>query len=203
MTYPSKYAYLMREPIAPLLVRCALGEYGTLEKAGAGNNARILGWADEVANAVPTPYNRWAADWYNKDSIPWCGLFMAAMAVRSSGGRPTRMPPKRYLAALAWADWGEAVQFRGREGLRLGEIAVGDVAVFVRSGGGHVGIVVGISTDGSRVLTLGGNQSDRVNIAPIAVSRLYAVRRPPYMSRPAGARHVRLTSTGQLSTNER
>lgn len=199
---PKKYRFLLDNPLPPLMVRNAMDLLGTLEGPGTTNNRKIVAWADEVADVMPSPYNNWAADWYNSDAIPWCGLFMAVVAVRSSQGRPERMPPAKYLSALAWANYGEAVQWKGKEGLRLGEIAIGDVLVFVRNGGGHVGLCVGVSKDGRTVFVLGGNQSNRVSIAEIAVNRLYAVRRPPYNQRPAGARHVRLDTTGVVSKNE-
>lgn len=183
-------------------MRVALTELGTLETPGSPSNPKILGWADEVARATGTTYTNWAADWYNSDKIAWCGLFAAVCAVRSANGRADRLPPSKYLSALSWAEWGVAVQWKGREGLRLGEIWVGDILVFVREGGGHVGICVGVSHDGKTVHVLGGNQGDRVSIAEIPVSRLYAVRRPAYQARPEGARHVRLSSSGVVSTNE-
>ena len=180
----------------------ALAELGTLESPSTPNNPKILGWADEVARAQGTSYTKWAADWYNSDKIAWCGLFVAVCAVRSANGRADRLPPSKYLSALSWAEFGVPVQWKGREGLRLSEIWVGDVLVFIREGGGHVGICVGVSEDGTTVHVLGGNQGDKVSIAEIPVKRLYAVRRPPYQSRPEGARHVRLLASGVVSTNE-
>lgn len=73
--------------------------------------------------------------------------------------------PQHWYRAKAWADWGKPTPPR-----------VGAVAVFGRSGGGHVGFVVGESADSLYVL--GGNQSNMVNIAPIAKSRLIALRWP-------------------------
>lgn len=197
-----RYAFLDQTPLPPALVVQALKELGTLEKKGTPNNPKIVGWADEVASVTKTPYSKWAADWYNADSIAWCGLFAAVIACRAANGKTDRLPPKSYLSALAWADFGEPVQWKGREGLRLENIWVGDILVFVREGGGHVGICVGVSKDGKTVFVLGGNQSDAVTITELKVERLYAVRRPPYNVIPAGARHVRISSTGIVSNNE-
>lgn len=199
---PKKYAFLAQTPLVPALVRTALSELGTLEAPGKPNNPTIIKWADEVAAATATTYDKWAADWYNADSIPWCGLFSAVSVVRSSPAGSPRVPPKNYLSALSWASWGVPVQWKGREGLRLGEIWVGDILVFVRKGGGHVGICVGVSENGKTVHVLGGNQGDSVNITEISIDRLYAVRRPQYINRPEGARHVRLSSSGLVSTDE-
>lgn len=198
---PSRYNYLLKAPGATALVNEFLDLLGTVEGEGGTNNPTILRWADEVVKAVKTPYTEWAADWYNSDAIAWCGLAQAVACVRASTAK-NRLPPKNYLSALAWAAYGVPVQWRGREGLRLNEILVGDIAVFVRNGGGHVGTVVGITTDGKNLLILGGNQDNRVSIAQKPVSRLYAVRRPPYKVRPAGARHVRVTSTGIVDNKE-
>lgn len=198
---PSRFNYLLQNPLPPVMVRLALDLHGTLETPGTPDNPRIIGWADEVNNAFPgRAYNKWAADWYNDDSVPWCGLFMAAICART--GLDYRAPPKNYLAALSWADWGVPVQFKGREGLRLGEIKVGDVGVLVRKGGGHVGIIVGVTKDGKNIIMIGGNQGDKVSIAEFPLTRVYAIRRPVYKDVPQGARHVRVDSSGVVSKTE-
>jgi len=197
---PDKYKFL-QSPEMPGMVQEALKFYGIKELAGAPSNKVITDWADFVYSVTKTKYSKWAADWYNNDDIAWCGLFVAYLAAKTSNGRKDRMPPDSYLSALAWANFGEAVQFKGKEGYRLGEICIGDVGVFTRNGGGHVGLIVGVSNSNT-VFVLGGNQSNSVNVTELAVNRLYAVRRPVYRVRPAGAKHVRMGSTGVLSTNE-
>lgn len=195
---PAKWQWITRLKGLPQLVREAIKEYGTVEGAGTLNSKKIIGWADEIARCNPTTYNNWAADWYNKDSVPWCGLFMALCTCRSANGKTNRMPVKSYLSALAWANWGVAVNWKTRS-----NIWCGDIAVFVREGGGHVAVIIGVSKDGNYVLCCGGNQDDQVNIKLFPVSRLYAVRRPPYVIRPTGARHISITTTGTpISTNE-
>lgn len=131
---------------------------------------------------------RWArlgAGWFNDDETPWCGLFVAhCMQV---AGQP--YPGKGLFArALAWNDWGKP----------CGAI-LGAVAVFGRTGGGHVGFLVGESAD--RLYVLGGNQSNAVNIMPIAKTRLVGYRWPAAL--PLGtAKPVRM-SGGVVSVNER
>lgn len=198
---PARYAYL-KQPGTPALIMAALETLGTIEGAAGSNNPTILRWADEVAKAMPTAYNKWAADWYNKDSVAWCGLAAAVWAIRSAQGKTDRLPPKNYLSALAWAAFGIPVQWRGREGLRLNEILVGDAIVMTRNGGGHIAFCVGVSKDGKYVHCIGGNQDNAVSIKSFPVSRIYAVRRPPYNVRPAGARHVRLDGRGEVSRTE-
>jgi uncharacterized protein (TIGR02594 family) len=197
---PNRFAYLQQVPLAPLMVRLAMDLHGTLESPGTPDNPTILGWADQVNNAYNSTYNKWAADWYNDDAVPWCGLFMAAICART--GLSYRAPPKNYLAALSWADWGEPVQWKDRNGLRLENIHVGDVGVLVRKGGGHVGIIVGVTKDGKNIIMIGGNQGDKVSFAEFPLERLYAVRRPVYRDIPKSARHVRVDSTGVVSKTE-
>jgi uncharacterized protein (TIGR02594 family) len=173
---PSRYAWLAREP-GPKMIVEALKLFGTMEKPDAANNPTIVAWAKEVGGEV--------ADVYKADSIPWCGLFMAVVAKRAG-----KEPPKHPLWALSWSAFGA----------KAPGPALGDVLVFTRSGGGHVGLYVG--EDASAFHVLGGNQSDRVCIARIAKARLYAVRRPLYRVRPANVRPIHLEATGALSLNE-
>jgi hypothetical protein len=109
-------------------------------------------------------------------------------------GPPRALPAEQYLAALAWANWGVSVD--------RNDIQVGDVVVLVRDGGGHVFIAVGTSQDGKYVMGIGGNQGNAVTIAEFDAKRIYAVRRPPYENKPAGARRILLAATGVVSTGE-
>lgn len=192
MTLPATYAFLGKET-GPLLLLEALKLYGTKETPGMGNNPAILAWADEVAAKVKTNYAKWAGNWYDKDSIAWCGLFMAVVAVRASQDRSERFPPIQYLSALEWANFGVSV---GKK-----QAMLGDVLVFQRSGGGHVGIYVG--EDATHFHVLGGNQSDMVNIMRLEKTRCVAVRRSVYTKQPENIRKVYLSSSGaSVSTNE-
>ncbi len=173
---PSRYAWLAREP-GPKMIVEALKLFGTMEAPGSANNPIIVAWAEEVGGEV--------ADVYKADSIPWCGLFMAVVAKRAG-----KELPKHPLWALSWSAFGA----------KTPAPALGDVLVFTRSGGGHVGLYVG--EDASAFHVLGGNQSDRVCIARIARARLYAARRPLYRVQPANVRPIHLEATGALSLNE-
>lgn len=188
---PAKYTGLTVEP-GPRMIVEALKLYGTLELKGPGNNPTITKWADEVAASVKTPYANWAADWYNSDSVAWCGLFMAVVAVRASGGRPERFPPVKYLSALEWASYGVPVPHSGA--------MLGDVLVFKRAGGGHVAMYVG--EDETHFHMLGGNQSDSVNIMRKLKTDIYAVRRPAYLNLPTNIRKVFYSADGVVSINE-
>lgn len=179
MALPKKYAFLAKEP-GPKMLLAALLEYGVLEVPGTSNNKKIINWAAEVGGNVD--------DVYKADSIPWCGLFMAVVAKRAG-----KQVPKDPLWALNWGTFGTKVE--------KDQAMLGDVLVFVRNGGGHVGIYVGESKDTFHVL--GGNTSDAVKIAEISKSRLYAVRRPIYsIAQPNNVRKIFISASGEISSNE-
>lgn len=169
-----KYEWLNHEP-APRMLLEAIKLYGVVETPGPANNPVIMGWDKECGLINP----------YSGDSVAWCGLFLSVVAKRS--GKPW---PERPLWALNWAKWGD-------EG---GQPELGDVLVFVRPGGGHVGLYVG--EDATAYHVLGGNTSDRVTIARIAKERLYACRQFFAIGKPPNVRPVILTADGSISTNE-
>lgn len=173
---PTAYAWLAREP-APKMLREALACYGVRETAGAGNTPEIMRWADYVGGDVRRVYTA--------DAIPWCGLFVAFCAKRAG-----KSIPPSPLWALSWATWGD----------KAPRAELGDVLVFKRPGGGHVGLYVG--EDASSYFVLGGNQGDAVSIVRIAKSRCVAVRRLYAIGKPANVRAIKLTAKGALSTNE-
>ena len=172
---PPKYRWLADEPGPRLLVE-ALKTYGTAEKPGPGSNPSILEWAEETGLKRV----------YTSDSTAWCGLWMAYVALQA--GWP---PPVNPLWARNWLDWGTPQK----------RAALGDVLVFSRGKGGHVGVYVG--EDGTAFHVLGGNQDDRVSIKRIAKNRLLGIRRCPWrVNQPANVRPVVLAASGALSTNE-
>ena len=171
---PSKYAFLNMIGTLPRTIQEALKLYGTLETQGNGNNPVILKWAKELGIRG-----------YDMDSIPWCGLF-AAVVIERAG--------KDAVPAPLWArNW---TAF-GKKPYRAG---LGDILVFVRDGGGHVGFYIAESDTTYHVL--GGNQGDAVSICEIAKSRCIAFRRPLYTIKPPTAKAYQLSSTGKISTNE-
>lgn len=95
------------------------------------------------------------------DETPWCAAFVGAMLERSG------VVSSRFESAKSYLTWG----------LRLQEPTYGCVAVFTREGGGHVGFVVGRDADG-RLLVLGGNQGDAVNIKAFHTARVDGYRWP-------------------------
>ncbi len=170
---PEEYAWLADEP-APRMLLEALNLYGTQEVVGKKNNPDILAWAEECN-----------IKGYNADSIPWCGLFMAIVAHRSGKDLPSSP-----LWARSWAKWGTESP----------SAQLGDVLVFERGSGGHVGLYIGEDSDCYHVL--GGNQGDAVSIKRIAKSRCLAVRRQYKIGVPPNVRRVLLSAAGSVSVNE-
>ncbi len=174
MTLPTAYAWLLVEPAPRMLIE-GLKLHGLVEVPGVKNNPIIMGWAEEVGTGLA----------YSADAVPWCGLFMAVVAKRA--GKPI---PEKPLWALNWGKWGQ-------DG---GQPELGDVLVFVRPGGGHVGLYVGEDEDAYHVL--GGNQGDRVSIARVWKDRLRACRQLYEVGKPRTIRPVILVASGALSENE-
>lgn len=102
------------------------------------------------------------------DETPWCAAFVGAM-LEASGIQSTRSGwAKSYLK---WGAW-------------LPRPSLGCIVIFDRAGGGgHVGFAVGY--DGSsRIMVLGGNQGNEVNIKPFDSSRILGYRWPKELDFP-------------------
>lgn len=172
-----EWAYLKTEP--KQIVE-AFEHFGCKEGLAENNNPTIIKWAREVGGKV--------ADVYKQDSIPWCGLFAAVVIQRSRGAKEVVKDP---LWALNW----------GTYGVKADKPSFGDVLVFIRKGGGHVGFY--IAEDASAYHVLGGNTSDSVSITRILKTRLYIARRPVYkLGKPRSVRPVYTDASGEVSTNE-
>lgn len=174
---PPKYKWLLDEP-GPKMITEALRHYGLLETAGKGITPDFTKWAGELG----------LTKIYTSDEIAWCGLFIAIVATRS--GKQLPFSSKEALWALNWQKFG----------LKVKAACLGDVLVFRRNGGGHVGLYVG--EDATAYHVLGGNQSDTVCITRILKERLYAIRRPLYNVQPDNVRPIKLLASGIISTNE-
>ncbi len=171
MKIPTAYAWLGTLGVLPRTIQEGLKLIGTVETPGAANNPTIMAWAKETGLQRV----------YTADSVPWCGLFTAVVCARA--GKPVVKDP---LWALNWAKVGE----------NAGQPVLGDVLVFVRKGGGHVGFYVAEDKDFYHVL--GGNQKDKVSIARVPKSQLRGARRLPFKSNlPASARPYVLKDNGQ------
>jgi len=144
------------------------------EFPGASHNSIILGWLDKLSA------------WWRDDETPWCGAFVAHCL--SETGHPI---PKFWMRAKAWAGWGT----------RLDSPATGCVVVFERQGGGHVGFVVGRTAAG-HLMVLGGNQGNKVSIAPFDRSRVVGYYWPPGLSLPIPQGLLVMSTNAPLSVRE-
>lgn len=168
------YDWLKKET-GPKVIVEAMKLYGTKEVAGDANNPVILEWATDLG-----------ISYYKSDEIFWCGLF-AAIVVKRAGKDVVKDP----LRAKAWGLFGQEVK----------QAMLGDILVFIREGGGHVGFYVGEDKDCYHVL--GGNQSDMVKVSRISKARCIAVRRCNWsISQPTNVRVIKLSATGEVSKNE-
>jgi uncharacterized protein (TIGR02594 family) len=170
------YNWLKAEKAPKILVE-ALKLLGIKEVPGAGDNIEILKWAETLGLEKE----------YRKDDIPWCGLFVAYVC---------HMAGKKVVDKPLWArNW-------AKFGTKQTVAMLGDILVFVRDGGGHVGIYVG--EDKTAYHVLGGNQSDMVCITRIRKERCIAIRRTQWTTaQPDNVRAVKLEATGAVSTNEK
>lgn len=159
--------------VEPKWLTVARSLIGTKEIPGPQHNGFIAkGWA------------KLGAAWFNDDETPWCGLFVAHCM--QAAGLP--YPSKGMFArAKSWLEWGKPCA-----------PILGAIVVFGRDGGGHVGFLVG--SGASEYYVLGGNQSNAVNIAPIAKSRALGYRWPA--SLPLGTTPLTNMSGGTVSRNE-
>lgn len=171
--FQQEYSWLYNI-VPPRTIREALNLYNTEEIIGPSHNPIILGWARECGIA------------YDSDEIPWCGLFVAVVVKRS--GWPIVSIP---LRARSW------INFQAPASTP----SLGDVMVFSRNGGGHVGFYV--AEDENTYHILGGNQSNRVNITRISKDRFLGARRPIWkIGQPESVRPYFIRSNGNISTNE-
>lgn len=169
------YKWLSQEKAPKILVE-ALKLLGIKEVLGAGDNIKILQWAEALGLEKT----------YRKDDIPWCGLFVGYVC-HIAGLSVVKDP----LWARNWANFGT----------KQTVAMLGDILVFVRDGGGHVAIYVGEDKNSYHVL--GGNQSDMVCITRIRKERCIAIRRTPWkVAQPENVRVIKLEASRSVSENE-
>jgi uncharacterized protein (TIGR02594 family) len=128
---------------------------GTGEAPGLLSNPQILAML------------RLDAAWASGDEIPWCSAFVNYIAWL------LRLPRSKSLAARSWLEVGTPVP-------RLADARQGfDVVVLSRDPSptaGHVGFFSAVGTAPDTIYLLGGNQGDRVCVAPFPASRILGVR---------------------------
>ncbi len=170
---PARYGWLAREE-APRVLVTLLGLHGLKE---GRDDAMIVRMAREIG----------VSD-YRSSAIPWCGVGLG-YAVRLAGYALPSIPER----ASSWTTWGEAVD----------EPMLGDVLVFRRVGGGHVGMYVGEDAESYHVL--GCNQGDECSISRYGRAPwrqnggfgVIAARRSPWrIAQPTNVRKIFLDAAG-------
>jgi len=134
----------------PQYITIARSLIGVSEIAGAKHSGIIIGWLEKLKA------------WWRDDETPWCGVFVGH-CLKESGYDI----PKYYMRAKAWLDFGKKVSIP----------CLGAIVIFERKGGGHVGFVIGLD-HANRLLVLGGNQSNKVNVMAFDRSRVIGYRIP-------------------------
>lgn len=152
---------LRRETPEPPWLVLARGEIGTVEGIGSSDNPKVLAYFRDAG----FPGIR-------DDAVAWCAAFVGAELHRAG------FKPSGSLAARSYETWG----------VGLKEPRLGCVGVKRRGTGwqGHVGFVVGASTD--KVFLLGGNQGDKVSIAAFTRHEFTEFRWPSNLPVPDAAR---------------
>lgn len=134
---------------------------GTREVAGTASNPMVMAML------------RLDQSWPSGDDVPWCSAFVNFIAWLA------RLPRSKDLRARSWLRVGASI------GLTQA-IPGSDVVVLRRGKGdqpgpdvidapGHVGFFAGI--ENGKVLVLGGNQGDAVNVTGYPIEHVLGVRR--------------------------
>ncbi len=134
---------------------------GINEISGAASNPQIL--------AMLKLDNKWP----DGDEVPWCSAFINYITWL------LRLPRSKNLRARSWLNIGESIKIEDAE--------VGfDVVILKRGKGvqpgpevidapGHVGFFAGFEED--KILLLGGNQSNSVDVSRYSIDRILGIRR--------------------------
>lgn len=89
------------------------------------------------------------------DETPWCAAFVG-FCLENVG-----IVSSRFESAKSYLSWG----------IELPHPVPGCVVVFTRAGGGHVGFLTGVDHAG-RLIVLGGNQDNEINVRSFGPERL-------------------------------
>lgn len=149
---------------------------GVKQLPGPRHEARIV----RMWEAIKAPFR--------DDETAWCAAFVGSVL------EEVGITSTRSAAARSYTQWGVACAQR-----------LGAVVVFSRppsTWSGHVGFLVGRDPRG-RLMVLGGNQGDAVNIAPFDTTRVLAYRWPLNELFPTSAVDLPIiASAAKSSTNE-
>ena len=135
------------------IFNAAEGYLGLEEYPAARHNPEIIRFFADAGNS-----------WVQDDETPWCAAFVGSVLAQVGLSGTNRLNARSYL------DWGTPVD--------LSDARKGDVVVFWRGTKdgwkGHVGFYS--HHDDTNVYVLGGNQGNKVSVAPYSIDRLLGVR---------------------------
>lgn len=120
------------------------------EIKGDKHNPLILKWWKDIKRSG-----------IKNDETPWCAAYVGGVL------EEVGIKSSRFESAKSYLDWG----------VKLNSAKTGCIVVFSRTGGGHVGFVVG-QDKGGNLLVLGGNQNDAVNIKSFSKANVVGYRWP-------------------------
>jgi uncharacterized protein (TIGR02594 family) len=133
-------------------MQIAFDEYGISESKGSVHNKRILEYFAVAGHS-----------WVKNDETAWCAAFANYICRKANLESTGKLNARSFLGI----------------GKKVATPKFGDLVIFWRgskdSWQGHVGFYV--TSRGNYIYTIGGNQSDKVNISPYAKSRLLGYRR--------------------------
>lgn len=177
---PEKYKWVLEIGKLPKSLFYALSFCGLIEKKGSESNPIILDWAKTLS----------VSDYYNSDSIAWCGLGKA-IATKMAGYNP----PKNFLAAKNWINYGTYVSPSAS--------VLGDTVIYSRPGGHHVAWQIALTKDKKSRLIYGANQSDSFCFEFKSNENLIGVRRDPFkIGMPVSCKRYFVDFNGILATND-
>lgn len=125
---------------------------------------KYLGMTETTHTKLLSDYMAKAGLKLNPSTTAWCSGFANAV-IHELGMKGTNS-----LAARSWLNWGKKVD--------LDDAQPGDIVVFKRGNSswqGHVSFFV--KRQGSNVIVMGGNQSNKVNEQAYPISSILGVRR--------------------------
>lgn len=140
-----------------LIVKEAAEHIGLKEILGPVHNQQIVGWFAELGCA-----------WFTADEVAWCAIYVNITLKRRSLPHFTGEKAPR---AVCFETYGTEVSFA--------DARPGDIVVFDREGGKHVGFFFGWGHEGKTLFVLGGNQGNSCCIVSMRVDNLTAIRRVP------------------------
>ena len=178
---PTQYHFLNTIGTLPKLVAASLQYVGLKEYPGLNNsNPVIMNMAQQLG----------IGDIYPNDEVAWCSLYMCYLYLIT--GKPQPFKEYMILRALQQRYWGNEVN--------LNECKLGDVMVFQRPEGGHVGLYIAESKNSYHIL--GGNQSNSVSFTEIKKERLVSCRNYYSTAAPKSSQKYFIDNLGKVSTNE-